>query len=590
MPESESPTQIKPRALTEEQQIPTKTSGVPSRLGWRRRTMTALTLATAATMGGSSLPPTSHGQEGNLDFSTPIVTPRPSEVPPASETPELTLEQKIENEYGIELITQKDVSDFLGVEIEEHEGQKAQSNWTNEELLIIDEMFSYLPPSLIQPIDEVDLKLFPGSFDTNCSCAGVYLGKGVIGIQEDVIDLVDPTDPRHSDYRDTLFSVLVHEVTHRRHFLTNFAIDHKLRGIVGRDSRLIEEKINSNIDKFPLTYGGSMAEEAFRSFAEEGGHRNHLEGVAEISEIYILGYEEFMKSIGPFLDSDSFSSEDLSLKYPKTQELYDLYKGEIFGGLEYDDLLRQYIEYGKSSSSEKLKQEIDKNVNFINSSEAPISFEEYLIINNLLKAFPDYFYSPIDGNKLNIVISDEEIPQRNDGRTIFLSRHSLSTVNEETYLLEAVAPFAHGLIIRANEFKGYRPEEKVIESLGGKKFLTRPEELFPRLFTPSKSPGVEEVRQRLFTPEGNFVGPTELVTILGELYVEGPRGGFRSLEQLLDPPGHFKNIDSVKDYEKRLGSSNYYKLYKLIGKIFFDGKEYLEFLKGVPVFQEKDGE
>jgi hypothetical protein len=321
----------------------------------KRRLVTAIAgIGVAATLLG--IPKTSGvaarpvSTEGNQGISTPVLT---IENPASLEV--LQKQQEIEQKYGIDLMSEQDAT----AQALEKDAPVKVNNWTYDEISVLDGVLSSIPPSLYKPIDGIGLKIFIGNLSEQCtSCAGVEYGKSrIVGFQEYVIS---------DSYKGGFLTLAVHEFTHGVDNVTGNSLWPKVNEILGDKSFL-------KLKEFKMTQGEpvgnseettliaesffktgkidpvltqkiedeNMAVNALVSFISD---KSFPEGIAKLSESYILGKRRFLLSYGPVLDGNGYDNSkitnnppisELMQNYPKAEALYLLYKNSIFGGREY---------------------------------------------------------------------------------------------------------------------------------------------------------------------------------------------------------------------------------------------------------------
>lgn len=528
-----------------------------------------------------------------------------------------TTEGELEQKYGINIYTQKEVFDqklspgFDG-------DPNREDKFDVEQIQLLDEFFSYLTPSFYQPRKGVGYGLV--KMGPEFKYAGEsYSDSGLIGLTPGGID------PKHPEGS---FSLLVHESAHRFDFLTDGFLRGEVEEILRNNDYLslpdFADAQKYDVDRLVrmLGVGGLEGDDTNGALGTLGSFapgQSYVEGIAGLAQLYVKGRDRFLEALGPLLDGKGFLSReyqsfsgDLSSQFPTAQRLYDLYKGRVFDGKEYDGI--QYkLRYGSPTDEDRklasqTKEEIRNSMGVIivDSQGPPLNGEEVTKLQLILKMFPKGFFHQLNGQGFTVVFTDQMASQRNDGQTVFLTRDRLSKAPYKAQL-DAVGDVTHELIIRENELKGHEPEKKIIELLGGNDFLQDPERRLPWLFDilPPKYSGLEKIRERFFTSDGKLVPPEEFVALLGEYYVQGYYGGFTPLEHLFDPPDlipqelndklnkwHLSENDNssraeydevMKEIKAIMDNSTTVRLYTLIGQEFFDGKEFLEsHVDGIP--------
>ncbi len=216
------------------------------------------------------------------------------------------------------------------------------AKWTVDEINTLRRSLDNFPSSLFEPINDVGLTVFKGKSDYmhECECYAATFNKtGFIGFGEGGISSAD---------WDGTMQITSHEFTHRFDALTKqklwVPIEIFLSGSNYLDlpyfkdqeyfQEIAKRDIGDDVDR-------KSAVAIFGSFAPD---QEFIEGVAGISQLYIRGYERFMRAAGPILDGHGYNkaklkhvaSSKLAEKYPRAFSIYTLYKQEVFVGAEYD--------------------------------------------------------------------------------------------------------------------------------------------------------------------------------------------------------------------------------------------------------------
>lgn len=287
--------------------------------------------------------------------STPI-TENPLEITDSVSLEILQKKQEIEQRYGIVLMSKQDP---LTQALEENAPVKVD-NWTINQLSIMDGVLSLMPSSLLKPINGIELKIFIGNIEGQCSaeCLGLeYKESRTVGFKKELV---------REDNKDGLFSLGIHEFTHGLYNVTNHSLLPEVNQILGDKTFLKLKEFkeikgepvgNSNLAVFILDSALRFKkidpfliqkfvdqQMAVRTLASFAPSKNFGEGIAGLSQIYILGKERFLKALGPVLDGSGYDNnedtsnptiEGLMQKYPKAEALYKLYENLVFGGKEY---------------------------------------------------------------------------------------------------------------------------------------------------------------------------------------------------------------------------------------------------------------
>lgn len=213
--------------------------------------------------------------------------------------------REIETKYGIEIVSQEQAYKDLKIPLKE-----APATWQFDQIMLLGDLVSQLPKTLIEPYNGKSLRIFVANFGAECGCGGIdYRDSGYIGMASDTFN---------QNYKDVLLEVLAHENTHRFYFSGNQnAIDAEITGLMG-DLNILRMKVN--FGEKNASPQNDLAVDALASLLNEGGRRIFPEGVARISEIYVKGPRVFQESLGPYLNSDL---------------LYTYWKDTFFDQLEY---------------------------------------------------------------------------------------------------------------------------------------------------------------------------------------------------------------------------------------------------------------
>lgn len=474
----------------------------------------------------------------------------------------LKYQKEIEKKYGIELLTIKQAYEFLGITYNELDSNliplNAPVRWDSKQLKLFDAVFSYMPPTLYEPINGINLKLFQaelGSTNTSCLCDGQHFGSGVVGVNE-----------QYDRWR--AFNTTVHEATHRMDDLTGYSVQAGVRGIIGdrlRELHMEQSFIlgNTKPDSFESETVFSLADTDIYKpqigSSNAYNHRTFKEGVAQLSQMYIRGYEEFMSSLGPILDGSgkSVKEADPSISsaknFPKTQTLYELYKKNVFGDMEYDKKLRESI--AGRAEDVNLVDSMEQKYGIKIEAETdlyPGGFQESMLL-EILGVFPTDFYSAFNGKKLTVNIKDgrwegNEYSVSKSGNIVlhkdnfYASKsQTLITGRSRVTALSTFDSLANGLVIRRDEITGYETRDNIIGILGGEAVLNSPETLYPEFIKirGPADPYAGEVYSIFYSgdlPNHKSVrSSSEIVGRLGVLYTRGWKYFNESLEPFIDP-------------------------------------------------------
>lgn len=326
------------------------------------------------------------GSIGDRRSAIGLTIPTPDNTPDAeaAENEASNLIAEIKRKYNVELITQADAR------VSEN-GNPSESEWTLPQLMLMDELLSYVPKHLLDLGIGVNTKIFTGSFSTICECKGVMYGdSGTIGLNENLFE-----NPRH---KGKVYFVLIHELIHKNDFLTKDAIHPKLKEIIGEPS-ILQGKLIKSPALTALQEDTALAHRAFDSLTDESEH--FVEGVAEMGRLYVRGYERFMNAVGPILDGEKEDLEISSLKeaYPKTQEFYNAFKYTLFGGEDSSiyEATKLLIDPNMDIQEAKEKVEAKIPVDIISGTDNNEGWNNTIQIQSLgiaLENLPKQFYIP----------------------------------------------------------------------------------------------------------------------------------------------------------------------------------------------------
>ena len=511
----------------------------------------------------------------------------------------LRYQKEIEEKYGIVLLTMQQV---YGSRFNELDSSLVPTSppvrWSSEQLKLYDELFSHLPSTLYKPINGVDLKLFQATLlSTECECAGGSYGKsGVINVSE-------TTD------RERAFSYLIHELTHRLNALTEDSLKTGVKAIIGDRLQELHTEEGFILEN---TKPGSFESETILSLVDTDidkptlgksniyNHRQIGEGVAQLSQMYIKGYEQFMLSLGSILDGNGKSvkeidaSASLAENFPKTQELYDLYRKEVFGGLEYDLGKRKFIELGSVATLKmaddylnlrKMLDSIEQNYGIKIEAEGNTIFPGGIgekKLHGILEALPRDFYSPDDGREMTIYFKQgrqegrefnysefqDRIILRMDNFFLNQSQTIINDRSSQTYL-NPIDDIANNLSRRRDAATGYQTRDNIMGILGGEVFLNSPKAIYPELekIRGPHDPYAGAIYSLFYQGDlPNHVlvrNPAEIVGRLGVLYIQGWEKFSESLKPFLNP---IKIADIYNEIRK-----------------LYQGVEYTGLDQGIPV-------
>jgi len=253
--------------------------------------------------------------------------------------------QKLFDKYQVLAVSTKAAEAALrmqGRNYDELPEELVDTRWTTDEIETLDMALDNLPKSLSEPINGVGLTLFKGKNDYMhaCKCyAATFNDTGFIGFGEGGIS--------SSDWDGTM-QIASHELTHRFDALTKERLKLPIKMFI-TDSKFLELPYFKDEDYFKDITKREIGDDVdrksavaiFGSFAPD---QEFVEGVAGISQLYIRGYERFMRAAGPILDGHGYNKaklkyvtvDKLAEKYPRAFGIYIAYKQEVFKGAEYD--------------------------------------------------------------------------------------------------------------------------------------------------------------------------------------------------------------------------------------------------------------
>lgn len=573
-------------------------------LGGLGKVGVAATLITTSVVGANAFTQES-SHDTSVGYPNPIVEQAPKRTNNSgvyidinddvnSETERAIYEKTIEEEYGVSLVGMREGYEKADIKFDEFDeksvGPRPPVRWTMKELRGIDTVLNLLPTKLIEPIDGKNLTMFSADYiDTDCDCAGASYGEtGVVGFAQGSIG--------DEDIEGNL-SLVVHELMHRLDALTKHEIDAKVREILGDSDFLNSEFMKthnqlSDIDMF----------DARRTLGSFAPYESFDEGIAGFSQIYVKGYERFMNALGPMIDGNKdveLIGADLSLNYPKTQNIYKIYQEFVFDGKEYDEYQKKLnpdLKYSKAgqvyeNENAQLQSKIDRISEKYNVIVYPSSIDiwtpdDVSTVESIVKLFPKkIFHSSIHSNRFAVILSRETESVQHTGDTVMLSPSSIA-VEAGPYIqqLKAVDIIAHEYAHRVNMEKEFKPEQKLIDLLGGDEFLDGSEKLYPKIF--EKDENGDFINKRFFTNDGLLLSPDELLPLLAEEYLKG-YAIYRNTQNLFNSENYSQDDLSTEEFKKKERKSKGYEIFELIKDEIFDGREYDSAYKIIPEITER---
>lgn len=570
-----------------------------------------ISLQTSQTISTQTSEPTS--QINVNDESSP--EPTPEHTPePTPESERAIYEREIEQKYGIELLSQKEGYERIGKEYDESNerlvGDAPPVRWSMDKLKTINELFSYLPPNTYEPRSGKKFAISLWDYAIGEEYLGMSHGGGaeMISVHQNSFNGNNKKDD---------FSLLAHELMGHRN--DSPELKQKINDILSDQGFLSNDVFKGDNKYHTGNPDSQVAADTLGSFAPG---QSSGEGRAGFAQLYVKGYERFMKAVGPILDGGDFVTnaprEELESLYPRSQQIYHLYYN-LYKGKQFDEISKKLdpdFRYTVPINTEAVNSTTDSSESVQETEVADADFIEYFKARNnvhfvnlvdqltmqdmnyldsyLYYLFPQELFSNLDGEELTIILADEAdniAAVQHNGKTIALTKESLSSIKENDWRKSAIITIAHGLAHRANELNGHETEDKLVEMLGGEKFLSNPEDLYPRLFEESEIDEVEEVRKRFLNEKGSLRNPDEIIATLAELYVQG-ESRFEILQHLFDPPnlfppGHSSEAeDGDQKYNKKIyrikRGATYFHLYLLVGREVFAWNEYNYAINGFP--------
>lgn len=253
--------------------------------------------------------------------------------------------QNLFDKYQVMAVSTKSADkalEMLGHNFAELPDTLINVSWSADEIDTLDKALGNLPSSLSEPINGVNLTVFKGKSDymKSCKCyAASFNDTGFIGFGQGGISSRD---------WDGTMQIASHELTHRFDALTKEKLWLPIKIFI-KDSKYLDLPYFKDQDYFKEIAKRDIGDDVdrrsavaiFGSFAPD---QDFIEGVAGISQLYIRGYERFMRAAGPILDGHGYnkaklkhiSVSKLAEKYPRAFSIYTLYKQEVFAGAEYD--------------------------------------------------------------------------------------------------------------------------------------------------------------------------------------------------------------------------------------------------------------
>lgn len=314
--------------------------------------------------------------------------------------------------------------------------------------------------------------------------------------------------------------------------------------------------------------------------------QSYAEGIGGLAQLYVNGWMDFMNAVGPFTDGNGYDSsyvynadyKTLTIKYPKAQALYDLYKAMFFGNQEFLPQLVREIREGTLADQQEMRSlrdayfshiELTYNVDIVNNLSEPLTTDNSLALADSMALFPQDFYSAGNG-KLKIVLVDDNRPSFDSKpiTTIYIPRLVFSNNNISDYI-------AYDLFLRKDAADNYRTSNEIVRILGGDKFLNNPGELYPKLYAIEAKQfyklynylgSLFEMKKKTDPPQKLY--PEGVSVGLARLYIEGWEN-FSQIGVFFDPKVDFKAGTGPDDYK----GTRTYQLYQVL-KQAYGGREY----------------
>lgn len=476
-------------------------------------------------------------------------------------------ENLIEQKYGIEILDIREAFRVLGINFDIYDenqlGDRPPTRWSEDQIKLLDELLSKLPPNFYTPKGEA-LNFSLTDYGKECPCAGTF-HENRPNLRHALVLLSDANFRR--DKGDWPIHLLTHELAHRVDIdVLDGKLWPKVNEILELDSfseakdkyvpKLGEvEKAIEGLDsiKSKLNYG-------FLGIDNQGKNEP-TEFIAVLAEIYIDGPEEFAK-IGEFLGTD------------RTQKLYELLKMEMFEGMEYESKPNPSPEPTKEpiqdpeektdleyAAEDKHYVEEEFNV-IINDSDAPFGTKELNRLRNALSALPKSLLQENEGKKIIIKIDDDEFrPEDSTVGEISFSKWEIEgSPNAYTGVQQGITKMTSQLIKRYSDIYDSEPVNIISNFI--KDEIGRNKKLLDDL----EIDDISQLDEVAVTYSGLYIAGWER---FGNL-------GMRRLDHAALEAG--MDVEQAREQE-----SFTYRLYKLIGEIFYEGNEYAHGIEdGIP--------
>jgi hypothetical protein len=193
-------------------------------------------------------------------------------------------------------------------------------------------------------------------------------------------------------------------------------------------------------------------------------------------------------------------------------------------------------------------------------------------LDRILSAIPEGLFSPINEERVKIVIVDSEVVRERMGDTIVIPRDHLTQVENRfgVEINSAYVKLISFLSQRKDEATGYYASSNIMEILGGDKFQEDPSSVFPFFKQSFLKPFAQGLKELFVDETGQVRDKSEILAkLITELYLLPQR--FDLLDVVTDPeiPGPPKiNATSREIYDTI--------------KEHFDGLEVKKIENGIP--------
>lgn len=322
--------------LLQEKVFPRKVKRTTRKMKAAKVALAGLTAYGAIQATGNIATPILDADSGSGSYATEYVKPDKAQEPTPQPTPEsqrFMHEKNIENKFGILLLNQVEGYERENRQVDPNDenliGETLVMRWDDHQLDSIETLLPLVPEGFLKMISgrPLALSLWDYGESEEASARAHWHGGDMITFNQNAFKRFD---------LEGQFSLLIHELYHM-----NDTDD-----LAQKVEKILEDKSFLKNKTFNNKYGyGNDVFDALNTLGSfrEGEHPE--EGRAGFAQLYVRGYERFMRALGPVLDGGEFDpyvpKEELSVKYPRAHQIYDLYYNLIFQGKQYDDIARQ---------------------------------------------------------------------------------------------------------------------------------------------------------------------------------------------------------------------------------------------------------